>query len=197
MTYVDDLYEPNDREPNEPDDEPVRTDSVTAADIAEHLTGSDNDYTEALDGWPSLHAVGDVLHIKFTPAVAPTTGSGTVKTTVRYFEARVVEVTPPPVSPIGHRVLDVPMNDDDSGAATIREYLVALARVMWEHGEGVSGKRPFGNSGWDWDVYTALTKAGLITGQLDEYGNVVDANTEKGDELIAAALKALATPPPA
>ena len=95
---------------------------------------------------------------------------------------------------LGHQVLAVPMNDDDSGATTIREYLVALARVMWEHGEGANGKRPFGNSGWQWDVYAALAKAGLITATFDEGGGLDDADTEKGDALIAAALQALAEP---
>jgi hypothetical protein len=96
MTHVDDLYEPNDREPDEPDmhDEPVDG-PVTAANIAEHLTGSDNDYTEALDGWPSIHAVGDVLHIKFTPIKETATGGEADKDNVRYFEARVVEVPAP------------------------------------------------------------------------------------------------------
>lgn len=41
---------------------------ITPADIAEHLTGGDNDYSEDIDGWPGLYAEGDVLHIKVTPA---------------------------------------------------------------------------------------------------------------------------------
>jgi hypothetical protein len=99
---VDDLWEPNDREPTEPDehDEPVRTGPVTAADIAEHLTGSDNDYTEALDGWPSLHAVGDVLHIKFTPAKPSDVDDNAIgqdTKNIRHFRAVVVEGEQPPI----------------------------------------------------------------------------------------------------
>lgn len=92
----------------------------------------------------------------------------------------------------GRQVLDVPIADGDSGATTIRGYLCALAAAVWSDGEGFSGKRPFGNSGWQWDVYAALVKAGLITGTFDEYGGLDDADTEKGDQLIAAALKTLA-----
>jgi len=94
---------------------------------------------------------------------------------------------------IGRRVLGVPMEDDDSGATTIRGYLCALAAAVWSEGEGFSGKRPFGNSGWQWDVYAALAKADLITATFDEDGYIDDADTRKGDELIAAACQALAS----
>ena len=66
------------------------------------------------------------------------------------------------------RVLTLPMQDNDAEAATIREYLVALLRQLWAEGEGFSGKRPFGNSGWEWDMYPPLIKAGLVAGRLDE-----------------------------
>ncbi|MEO3860947.1 hypothetical protein [Acrocarpospora sp. B8E8] len=41
---------------------------TTPADIAEHLTGGDNDYTEDLEGWPCLSAEGNVLSIKLVLA---------------------------------------------------------------------------------------------------------------------------------
>lgn len=93
---------------------------------------------------------------------------------------------------IGKQVLDVAIEDDDSGATTIRGYLCALAEAVWRDGEGFSGKRPFGNSGWAWDVFAALAKAGLIEGTFDEDGSIEDADTEKGDALIRSALKELA-----
>ena len=96
---------------------------------------------------------------------------------------------------IGQQVLDVAIQDDDSGATTIRAYLCALAGAVWSEGDGFSGKRPFGNSGWAWDVYTALAKAGLITATFDEDGCIKDAATEKGDALIRSALKELAQQP--
>ena len=43
------------------------------------------------------------------------------------------------------RVLNLPMQDNDAGAATIRDYLVALVREVWRERDGFSGKRPFGN----------------------------------------------------
>lgn len=105
MSHVDDLYEPNDREPSEPDPEPSIT--IEAATIADHLTGSDNDYTEALNGWPSLHAEGNVLHIKFTPAKETATGGEADKDGVRYFEAHVFEV--PPAPPVAAEPVTLPV----------------------------------------------------------------------------------------
>lgn len=58
-------------------------------------------------------------------------------------------------------VLDCPMQENDSGAATVRGYLKALLFTLWDEGEGLSGKRPFGNSGWDYDILTALVDAGI------------------------------------
>lgn len=91
-------------------------------------------------------------------------------------------------------ILDTPMDQNDSGATTIRGYLVALLAEVWEHGEGFSGKRPFGTSGWHWDLYAALIKAGHIPGRFDEYGDVEDADNKAGDKLIAAAIRALDAP---
>ncbi len=51
---------------------------------------------------------------------------------------------------------------------TIREYLEELLKTLWREGEGFSGKRPFGNSGWQYDMYSVLKKKGLIREKLDE-----------------------------
>jgi len=91
-------------------------------------------------------------------------------------------------------ILDTPMDPNDSGATTIRGYLIALLAEVWEHGEGFSGKRPFGNSGWHWDLHGALVKAGHITGRFDADGYIEDADGTAGDALIAAAIKALDAP---
>lgn len=100
-----------------------------------------------------------------------------------------------PQHDLGRQVLAVPMNDDDSGATTIREYLVALAAAVWGEGEEFSGKRPFGNSDWQRKMFAALAGAGLIDGPLDKHGRLSDAADDRGRDLIAAALKALAEQP--
>lgn len=46
--------------------------------------------------------------------------------------------------------------DNDAGAKTPREYFRKLLKALWEEGDSFSGKRPFGNSGWDSDLFDAL-----------------------------------------
>lgn len=89
-------------------------------------------------------------------------------------------------------VLDCPMEGNDAGAATIRGYLVALVREVWKEGEGFSGKRPFGNSSWEYEVYGALVRAELVSGSFDENGYIEDVDTREANALIFAAIDVLA-----
>jgi hypothetical protein len=99
--------------------------------------------------------------------------------------------------PTPAQVLACPMRDNDADASTIREYLIALLAVVWDEGEGFSGKRPFGNSSWEYDLYAALVKAGWISIVYDESGYYVrefeDAERRKANRLIAEAIQSLAT----
>jgi hypothetical protein len=57
-----------------------------------------------------------------------------------------------------------------------------------------SGKRPFGYSGWAWELHTALADAGLVEATLDDDGNLdtmTRGQEERADALIFAAVKAL------
>jgi hypothetical protein len=45
---------------------------------------------------------------------------------------------------------------------TIRDYLFELLSALWEEGDGFKGKRPLGDSDWQWIVYIALVKNGFI-----------------------------------
>ena len=87
-------------------------------------------------------------------------------------------------------VLMLPMQPNDSGAATVGGYLQALLRRLWTEEEGFSGKRPFGNSGWAHDLYRPLIAAGAVDGgSLDSDGYV----NERGDadQVIHDAIDAL------
>jgi hypothetical protein len=91
-------------------------------------------------------------------------------------------------------VLDTPMGPNDSGATTIRGYLKALLTAVWRKEEGFSGKRPFGNSGWVYDVYQAMVKAGHVPGKLDQDGymeHMTRDAKEQADNMIAAAIASL------
>jgi hypothetical protein len=99
--------------------------------------------------------------------------------------------------PTPEAVLALPMDDNDSGADTVRGYLIALAAGVWDEGEGFSGKRPFGNSGWHYDLYKVLGVKGWIRCTVDSDGYVEDIDEAAGNELIAAALRHLAAAPAA
>ena len=88
-------------------------------------------------------------------------------------------------------ILDIPMQENDANAKTIREYLKALLEKLWSKGEGFCGKRPFGNSDWEYDLYIALVAAGAVEGTLDEDGCFEDCDTKKADSLIFQAIQEL------
>ena len=67
---------------------------------------------------------------------------------------------------------------------TIREYFSVLLQTLWREEECFSAKRPFGNSGWQYDVYTSLIKAGVVEGSLDDEDCVEKVDTRKADAYI-------------
>ena len=71
------------------------------------------------------------------------------------------------------KVLDAPMEINDANATTVREYLTTLLVTLWNEEEAFSGKRPFGNSDWSWDLVPALQNAGLLEGTVDTYGDLL------------------------
>jgi hypothetical protein len=77
----------------------------------------------------------------------------------------------------------------DLGEQSLVDYLKSLLTTLWEEQDGFSGKRPFGNSGWQYDVWIAFIKAGLITGELDADGCVKDCDDKEGDALVLAVIK--------
>lgn len=92
---------------------------------------------------------------------------------------------------ISKAILDCPMQSDEVDAPTVRDYLKILLISLWQQKEGFDGKRPFGNSGWDFDVYVALIKGGVIDGKLDEYDYVLALDTKAADKLIREAISTL------
>jgi len=94
-------------------------------------------------------------------------------------------------------LLDVQLDEidgADSGATTVREYLLALLRMVWTEREMFSGKRPFGNSSWEYDLYRAMGKAGFIEITLDSDGYIdtfPKQEHRKADALVSAAIDEL------
>lgn len=82
-------------------------------------------------------------------------------------------------------VLDLKFETSDfDEPITIREYFKQLLKSLWVEGDGFSGKRPFGNSGWQFDVYKALIQNGFIDGKLDPDGYVESVDTRIADRFV-------------
>lgn len=96
----------------------------------------------------------------------------------------------PDITP--YEVLDLPMDQNDANAATVREYLASLLTVLWDENEGFSGKRPFGNSGWEHELYAALVKAGAVEADAD--GDLTDEARSVADHMIREAIATLGQP---
>lgn len=88
-------------------------------------------------------------------------------------------------------ILDLPMDPDrnDAKASSVRGYLKTLLRNLMRDGEGFSGKRPFGNSGWQSEIHMPLIKAKLVRGKFDEDGYIEDYNDAKAEKLILEAIE--------
>ena len=58
-------------------------------------------------------------------------------------------------------ILDFELPENDAEAKTVREYLCRLLLKVWHEDEGFSGKRPFGNSGWTYELTEPLVEVGI------------------------------------
>ena len=92
------------------------------------------------------------------------------------------------------QVLDLELGENDSGQPTVRGYLLALLADVWRDGEGFDGKRPFGNSSRECDLYVPMVRAGLVAGSLDSDGYLERCDEKAANALIAAAIEALDAP---
>jgi len=88
------------------------------------------------------------------------------------------------------RILMAPMPPNDADAKTVKDYLKALLSELWREEEGFNGKRPFGNSGWQFDVYFALVRAHVIDGKIQD-GDLIEVDQKHGDAMIQSAIAAL------
>ena len=94
-------------------------------------------------------------------------------------------------------VLALEMGENDANAKTIREYLTKLLVLVWEDREGFNGKRPFGNSGWENEIYAAIVKAGLVAGVLNDHEGLDEiefSDEQFADRLVDAAIREMGRP---
>lgn len=82
-------------------------------------------------------------------------------------------------------ILKAPCKFDDVDADNIGQYLYNLLFDLWIYGEGFDSKRPFGNSGWDRDLFIALVEVKAIEGtvEYDEDGYIQDCQYEESEAI--------------
>ena len=97
------------------------------------------------------------------------------------------------VKSIQQTVLDLPMMSEDNHivVATVRGYLKELLAELWREKDGFDGKRPFGDSGWEHDIYAALVQGGFLQWSDDGEGYLLTADREAADKLILKAIGSL------
>ena len=89
-------------------------------------------------------------------------------------------------------ILNIKMLENDAKAETIGEYLKMLLLKVWKEQEEFDSKRPFGNSGWDYEIQVALVHAGVIDGVIDDGGyHVYDFDCKEISALIEKAINDL------
>lgn len=85
-------------------------------------------------------------------------------------------------------IQDIKIKDTvDFGDTTLDTYLKELLKAIWLEGEGFSGKRPFGNSGWQWDINSALVQKYPTLGKMKD-GSLWNVN-EKLDLAVVARIE--------
>lgn len=76
--------------------------------------------------------------------------------------------------------LDVRFDSDAGYDLTVREYLYHLLARLWLQREAFNARRPFGMSGWEYDLYRPLARAGFIDmGPPDDDGEITRSTTEQ------------------
>lgn len=83
---------------------------------------------------------------------------------------------------LGKYLLTLPVVVMGLGPTTIKELLIAILGRFWKDPEGFRGKRPFGDSGWQSEVFLALVQNGLLS-SMNEH--------DRGRKLVALAIEAL------
>ena len=68
----------------------------------------------------------------------------------------------------------IEIQENDAKAKKIKEYLKKLLLGVWIKEESFNGKRPFGNSGWKYEVYVALARAKVISADMDDDNYIQD-----------------------
>ena len=87
-------------------------------------------------------------------------------------------------------ILALPMTENDADAQTVGDYLRRLLLTLWDEEDGFSGKRPFGNSDWKYEVFAALVRGGAVPGEKEDERYYAD-DFDVADAAVRLAIGAL------
>jgi len=59
------------------------------------------------------------------------------------------------------QALELRFDSDAGDNLTIRDYFYTLLTAVWNEGESFSGKRPFGNGGWEYRPVPTASESGI------------------------------------
>lgn len=89
-------------------------------------------------------------------------------------------------------ILELKAGDEN---ITFREYFQKLLITLWRDGESFSGKRPLGNSGWEYELYHPLVRAGYVEGIFSDCGEFIeDFSMNTCDKIIEEVINYLFRP---
>lgn len=89
-------------------------------------------------------------------------------------------------------ILELKFESTDLGKEiSIKDFFKELLTTLFREGECFSGKRPFGNSGWDWDLKICLAKNGIIKGEYDSKYDDWDFDSQEAGKKIFELIKEL------
>lgn len=72
---------------------------------------------------------------------------------------------------------------------SVRDFFKQLMITLFVEGEGFSGKRPFGNSGWTHDLEKTAVENKFVQGVIGSDGYVENIHSEEFDDLIFNTIK--------
>ena len=73
---------------------------------------------------------------------------------------------------------------EESETVTLKQYFHMLLLKLWISEEVFDGRRPWGNSGWTYDVFVVLIKNGLIPGKIDNEGFVEEVDVDEAKAFV-------------
>lgn len=89
-------------------------------------------------------------------------------------------------------ILDIKFKCQDfCHKVTLKQYLKRQLLALWTEVEQFSGKRPFGNSGWDWDIYAVLIRHDVIPGKLDSDGFIEEFDHKEATKIMIGLINSL------